>query len=339
MMTLQGPAKRAGRSRHPLPRRRSRRAPAARRGRLFRLRPRLEVLEDRTLLSTFTVINTGDSGPGSLRQAIVDSNAATGGANTIDFAIPGPGVQVIAPGSPLPAITQAVLIDGTSQPGYAGTPLIEIDGSQAGGGDGLTITGQNVTISELDITDFSQGAGIHITGPGATNDWISSSFLGVDPTGTQPASNNEGVEIDAGAAGNLIGSNGDGVHDVAERNLISGNLFAGVWITGPGTEGNAVAGNRIGTDITGTIALNNGTQPVTDSQGDSFGGGLVLADGASNNRIGTDGQGVDDVGERNVIAGSNNDGIDIYGDGTDGNIVAGNFLGTDLTGTVPLGIF
>ena len=37
----------------------------------------------------FVVTTTADSGPGSLRQAILDSNAATGGTNTIDFAIPG----------------------------------------------------------------------------------------------------------------------------------------------------------------------------------------------------------------------------------------------------------
>ena len=65
---------------------------------------------------------------------------------------------------------------------------------------------------------------------------------------------------------------------------------------------------------------------------------MAISAGASGNRIGTDGNSVDDVGERNVIAGSNNDGIDIYGTGTDGNIVAGNFIGTDVTGTRSLGI-
>ena len=122
------------------------------------------------------------------------------------------------------------------------------------------------------------------------------------------------------------------------RNLVSGNLFSGVWIAGQGTEGNAVAGNFMGTDISGTIALNNATQPVTDSQGNVFGGGVAISAGASGNRIGTDGKSVDDVGERNVIAGSDNDAIDIYGAGTDGNIVAGNFIGTDVTGTRSLGI-
>ena len=75
---------------------------------------------------TFTVTTTADSGTGSLRQAILASDAETGGTNAIDFDIPGQGVQTIAPLSPLPAITGPVLIDGISQPGYAGTPLIEL---------------------------------------------------------------------------------------------------------------------------------------------------------------------------------------------------------------------
>ena len=84
--------------------------------------------------------------------------------------------------------------------------------------------------------------------------------------------------------------------------------------------------------------MNNGTAAVIDSLGNVFGGGVAIAGGASGNRIGTDGSSVDDVGERNVIAGSDNDAIDIYGTGTDGNVVAGNFIGTDVTGTRSLGI-
>jgi hypothetical protein len=183
-------------------------------------------VEDRTLLSTFLVTNTADSGPGSLRQAILDSNVATGQTNTIDFAIPGQGVQTISPLSALPPITQAVLVDGESQPAFAGTPSVQIDGSQAGTADGLTITGSNVAVRGLDITNFSQGAGVHITGTSATNDWIYGNFLGTDPTGTQALPNNEGVQIDAGATQNLVGTNGDGVNDTAERNIISGDLFA-----------------------------------------------------------------------------------------------------------------
>ncbi|MFI5454651.1 MAG: FG-GAP-like repeat-containing protein [Isosphaerales bacterium] len=339
MITPLRPTKHARSAGHRLHHRRraiSRTAPFS--GTLFRLRPCLELMEDRTLLSTFLVSNTGDSGPGSLRQAILDSNNAIGAPNTIDFDISGTGAQTIVPLSSLSAITNPVLIDGFSQSGYIGTPLVEINGSQAGGGDGLTITGSGVTIRGLDINGFPQGAGIHITGTSATRNWIYGNFLGTDPSGTVGEPNDSGVEIDAGAVSNLIGTNGDGVNDAAERNLLSGNLFAGVWITGQGTNGNAVAGNFLGTDISGSVALNNGTQPLVDSQGNYFGGGVAIAGGASGNRIGTDGASVDDVGERNVIAGSNNDAIDIWGTGTDGNLVAGNFIGTDVTGTRALGI-
>ena len=291
-------------------------------------------MEDRTLLSTFVVSNTGDSGPGSLRQAILDSNATTGASNTIDFAIAGSGVQTILPLTGLPAITNPVMIDGFSQPGYSGSPLIEINGSQAGGGDGLLITGADATVRGLDIDSFPQGAGIHMTGTGATGDWVYGCFLGTDPTGTQAEPNDEGVEIDAGAADNLIGTNGDGIDDAAERNVISGNLFAGIRIDGQGTDGNAIAGNFIGTSVTGDVALSNGSSYVYYGPEAYIGGGVVIQGGASSNRIGTDGSGVDDTGQRNIIAGNAADGIDMVGTGTDGNIVAGNFIGTDVSGTL-----
>ena len=76
-------------------------------------------MEDRTLLSTFLVTDAADSGPGSLRQAILDSNAATGTTNTIDFDIPGPGVQTIMPLSAC-RDHHPVLIDGESQPELCG---------------------------------------------------------------------------------------------------------------------------------------------------------------------------------------------------------------------------
>src|SRR5262245_24789914 len=257
-----------------------------------RIRPSLEWMEVRTLLSTFTVMNTDDSGTGSLRQAILDSNAATGQANSIEFAIPGEGVQMIAPGSPLPAITHAVLIDGWSQPGFASMPIIELDGSQAGGGDGLTITGSGVIVRGLDINNFAAypGAGIHITGIGATGNWIYGNFLGTDPAGTEARPNGTGVLIESGAGANRIGTNGDGIGDAAERNLVSGNGW-GIGISGydaegnaVGADGNVVAGNFVGTDRTGRSALGN------------QGGGIFLVD-ASSNQIGVNPHGGPTIAE------------------------------------------
>ena len=107
----------------------------------------------------FTVnTTTADSGPGSLRQAILDSNSAIGGSNTIDFAIPGIGIRTIAPISPLPPITNPVLIDGTSQPGYAATPLIDVTGQALAGTDPLTIT-SSVNVRGVVIGGFALGAG------------------------------------------------------------------------------------------------------------------------------------------------------------------------------------
>ena len=86
--------------------------------------------------ATLTVSNTSATGPGSLQQAMLDANAANG-LDMIAFQIPGAGVHTIAPVSALPAITDPVVIDGTTQPGFTGTPLIEINGAFAGlGSDG-----------------------------------------------------------------------------------------------------------------------------------------------------------------------------------------------------------
>ena len=282
----------------------------------------------------FVVSNTNDSGPGSLRQAILDSNNAGGATNTIDFDIPGPGVQTIDPLTSLPAISNPVLIDGFSQPGYAGTPLIELNGSKVpqiphSQTAGLTITGSGVTVRGLDIDRFygdGQGAGVRVTGIGATGDWIYGNFLGTDPTGTQAEANAYGVVIDGGASGNLIGTNGDGINDAAERNVISGNVGAGVTLTGQGTDGNVVAGNLIGTTVTGDVTLPNGV--------DDFEGGVEILGGASGNRIGTDGLSVDAAGQGNVISGNFDPGVLI--DGSSDNVVAGNFIGTDATGSVSL---
>jgi hypothetical protein len=104
------------------------------------------------------VKNTADSGPGSLRQAILDCDAA-GGSNTIDFAISGHGVQTISTISPLPAITNPVLIDGSSQPGYSGAPLIAITAPSSGGTDALSIS-SNTTVRGVAVDGFTFGTGV-----------------------------------------------------------------------------------------------------------------------------------------------------------------------------------
>src|SRR2546423_14244225 len=79
--------------------------------------PSFDPLEPRLLLATFTITTTADAGPGSLRQAIADSNTSAGVPDTIAFNIPGAGVQTIAPATQLPQIIDPVVIDGYTQPG------------------------------------------------------------------------------------------------------------------------------------------------------------------------------------------------------------------------------
>ncbi len=135
----------------PSRRRRRRVPPTVFSGTLFRLHPRLEIMEDRTLLAAFMVTNTSDSGPGSLRQAILDSDAVTGTSNTIDFDIPCTGVQTIAPFYPLPAITNSVTIDGSTQPGYSSTPVITISNQGADYSAAIVISAPDVSIADIAV--------------------------------------------------------------------------------------------------------------------------------------------------------------------------------------------
>ncbi|MEO2031023.1 MAG: DUF4347 domain-containing protein [Planctomycetaceae bacterium] len=153
-----------------------------------------------SILGNFTVTNTNNSGTGSLRQAILDANTA-GGTDTIDFNIstgdsnyvdPTPG----APGSGdeywtiqltavLPAITEAVVIDATTQSGFGGTPVIELDGTNATGSDenGFTIETSGVTIRGFAINRFADDA-IEIDNHGGGHK-IVGNYLGTDITGLQ----------------------------------------------------------------------------------------------------------------------------------------------------------
>jgi titin len=263
--------------------------------------------------ATNVVSSTSASGPGSLQQAILDANAANG-LGTIVFQIPGLGIQTITLASALPSISVPVVIDGTTQPGFTGTPLIELNGANAGAtSDGLRLTAGNSTIRGLALNRFG-GAGIHIQLPGGTN-FIQGNFIGTDPTGTLSQGNGSavqsgGVWID-GSSGNWIG----GPYP-ANRNVISGNSGPGVYLLN--CAGNTVQGNLIGTSVSGTAALSN-----------SFNG--ISLYNAPRNQVGGTA-----AGARNVISGNGGSGVYLYGSGTTGNLVQGNYIGTDTNGSLTI---
>ncbi|HXG10778.1 MAG TPA: Calx-beta domain-containing protein, partial [Gemmataceae bacterium] len=294
----------------------------AKRGRDRRkARPHLETLEDRLAPAIFLVTNTNDLGDGSLRQAILDANG-TSGADRIEFNISGPGPHTISPATPLPAITDPVVIDGYTQPGASPNTLangnnallqIVLDGSQAGSlADGLQITAGNSTISGLVIGGFG-GSGIVLAGSGGNT--LTGNFIGTTVSGTRNAPNLGGGILIDNVPNNTIGGT-----TPAARNLISGNSFAaGVLIRGSSASGNLVQGNFIGTDLTGTQTLANETGVIIQDAPDNLIGGTA-------------------TGARNIISGNifSSTGVEIVGSGATGNRVEGNFIGTDVTGTVAI---
>ena len=152
---------------------------------------------------------------------------------------------------------------------------------------------------------------------------VAGNFIGTDASGSVALGNGTtGLQI-GGASFNRIGTNADGVSDAAERNIVSGNLIEGISISG---DQNVVAGNYIGTNVSGTLAVPNGTGTVT-------GQGVRLDLGAQANLVGANGDGVLDAVERNVISGNIGSGVHLIGSGTNNNVVAGNFIGTDATCT------
>jgi hypothetical protein len=267
----------------------------------------------------FTVTNTNDSGAGSLRQAILDANGMGGG--TIQFNIPGTGVQTISPLSAFPNIAQPVIIDGYTQPGSSpntnpptmgdnAVMLIELSGANVGNVTGLTLLfalADNCTVRGLVINSFQHDA-MEI---GSNSNTIGGNFIGTNAAGTAALPNGAsglgGVIFVGASSNNTVGGTTPGA-----RNLISGNVGPGISFQG-GT-GNVVQGNLIGTDVSGTLALGNTDRGVNVN--------------GSNNLIG--GTTVD---ARNIIS-ANNRGIDLFGGSN--NTLQGNFIGTDVTGTIAL---
>jgi hypothetical protein len=272
--------------------------------------PMIETFEERILFSTFVVSTTADTGTGSLRDAINKANK-NAGADVIQFKI-GSGLKTIAPKSSLPQVTGATTIDGTTQGGYAGKPLIEIRGDGAGSGSyGLVLTGGSSTVKGLIINRFG-GTGILVVSKGGNT--IKGCYIGTDATGSSDAGN-KGKGIILQTAGNTVGGTGG----AADRVVISGNDQGGIQFYTSAASGNKLLGSYVGTDATGTKGIQNGSS------------GVAIYQAPSNTIGGTT------SGARNVISGNQTDGIVINGSGAKNNTILGNYIGTNAAGTAKLG--
>jgi len=292
------------------------------------------------------------------------------GEDIITFEL-GSGTPSIAITASLPVITAPVTINGDT----GGATRVELNGSGAGAGSsGLIISGGDSTINALVINQFD-GNGIVLTGNGGN--LIIASFIGVNAAGTGAAGNGEvgiliedvpdntiggpaagegnviagnfldGIQINGiNATGNTMlgnaigtdllgaadlgnGDNGISVVDAAtnmiggtsasERNVISGNNLNGILITGNDASGNMIQGNYIGTDKSGSLALGNTLKGVqVDDAPDTLIGGTT-------------------AGAGNLISGNLEDGVYLVNSGATGNLVQGNFVGTNAAGTGDLG--
>ena len=270
--------------------------------------------------ATFMVTNTNDSGPGSLRQAIIDANN-NAGTDTISFDIPDtdPGysnsskVWEIRPNSLLPSLTDGgTIIGGRSQTINRGDtnvsgPEVQLDASNLGANDWLfSLESDGNRVSGLAITNAG-GAGVRIRSASREN-IVADNYIGVDPSRLMARGNGTGVEVFAAANNNTISSN-----------VISGNDQDGIKISDTGTDMNTVRDNIIGLNASGETPIPNG------------GHGIAILSGAAANSIG--GLPL----EQNIVSGNGKAGVYIHGIGADSNIVWGNFIGTTKSGTSGVG--
>jgi len=279
--------------------------------------------------------NSAGDGPCTLRAAIQQANAGAG-PDAVEFNISGPGPHTIQPVSALPTITDAVTIDGFTQPGASANTIafpggldsvlqVELDGSAAVSAmNGLLLSAGSCVVRGLAINRMPKtnniylGSGIYLSG--SANSIVEGNFLGTDPGGTSALPNEfYGVLAYSGGAGNTYGGTAP-----PARNLISSQ---GVNLAHREGDGALIQGNYIGTDISGTISLNQGT---------GTGIFLVSAEGYGGSTGDNHTVGGTAAGAGNLVSGLYR-GIELDRD-TSGNLVQGNLIGPDASGALVLGI-
>jgi len=256
--------------------------------------------------------------------ALADDFTLYPGPDLITFNIGGGGPQTINAsgigGLTLMPRYDLVTIDGTTQPGYAGTPIIEVTGAEFYFRYGASTVFRGLAIN-------SAGYAINLPGPGGGS-IIEGNFLGTDLTGTAAKPNLVTAVSIVGSSNNLVGGT-----TPSAGNLISGNEGRGVRITtysGHPTyaaTGNLVQGNKIGTNVTGSARLSNANGGVLVEE-DRTNYGVVF-----NNTIGGT-----QPGAGNLISGnwSTHGGVSLWGP-AQGNLVQGNLIGTNAAGAAKVG--
>ena len=200
--------------------------------------------------------------------------------------------------------------------GGTNTLANKIEGVLISGASANTIGGASA--AARNVISGNGTNGVVIAQAGDNFNVVAGNYIGTDITGRIALGNLwNGVLIQGGT--NTIG--GQNLGKLTSRNIISGNGYIGVWLAGTNGSGagNQILGNFIGLDVTGANSLGNGNAGI-------------YINGAPANQVGGPSASL-----RNIISANGNNGIFLYGPGTSSNVVQGNYIGTDQTGTVALG--
>ena len=216
-----------------------------------------------------------------------------------------------------PGVTNNVIEGNYIGLNVAGTAALPSQGNGIyllGGASSNTVGGTSA--GARNVISGNQSYGLFISDPGTSNNFVLGNFIGPDATGTNGIGDGGiGIGILNSASGNYIGGTAAGA-----GNLISGSPGFSYGIATFGANHNTIQGNFVGTDVTGKNAFPNGFA------------GIALMFGSAGNLVGGTAPGAG-----NLISANGSYGVYIYAAGTTNNLVLGNRIGTDGTGTNALG--
>ncbi len=268
----------------------------------------------RTGRQPLKVWSTGDTGAGTLREAISYANSHTG-ADTVSFDLP--ESPTIALSSSLTLSGDSTTIDGYTQTSAAANTATDATNASlqvavtCATSDAFVVSASTCVLKGLVVRGCG-GSGISISG---SSNSVLGCFIGTNNAGTAAAANT-GSGVRVVGAGNTIGGSAP-----ADRNLISGNGADGIVLTSAAS-GNTICGNVIGLRADGLAALANTKAGVAVYGPNNTTGGSATVPGRQSG---------------NVVSGNGAGGIELNGASATGNQVRGNVagLGCDRATVIP----
>lgn len=249
-------------------------------------------------------VRIGTNGDGT--SDLAERNVVSGnGPNALNATGAGLGVLIQAVDAVVAGNLIGLAADGVTERGNANTGVAVIRANSRIGSDG---DGQNDE-AERNVIAGNGGSGNVVLNVPALGAVVRGNYIGTDATG----------DALPGADGGPRGVFVFGPDAQILGNVVSGHVRTGIEAVGTQVTGLVVQGNTVGLGADGTTALGNASA------------GIQLFNGPTGALIGTDGDGIDDTAESNVV-GSNGSGVILSGSRTMGNRVAGNTVGLTVAG-------